>query len=179
MSVCQGVLFKYDVYEGVTRTADVSKCGRYRWWLRRSWKHGGDGRVVCFVMLNPSTADSLKDDPTIRRCMGFARRWGFTAVSIRNLFPLRATDPRELLTADEPTGGRRGDTELRVATTAHVTVVAWGTSVPFGRDQAAVKMFGTTPLHCLGTTKHGHPRHPLYVRNDHPLEVFAAPSPPR
>lgn len=162
----------YGQYDGLTRMAELSECGRYRWWLRRSWKHGGDGRVVCFVMLNPSTADAMIDDPTIRRCMGFARRWGYSAVSVRNLFALRATDPKELLTADDPVGGRRGNIQLRLAATAHTTVVAWGAKVPFGRDRVALEMFGNQPLWCLGTTKLGHPRHPLYVRAEQPLVKY-------
>jgi hypothetical protein len=122
-------------------------------------------------MLNPSTADALMDDPTIRRCMGFARRWGFSAVSVRNLFAFRATKPKDLLTALDPTGGGRGDMELRTAGTADMTVVAWGAHVPLNRDHQALRMIDGM-LHCLGKTKHGHPRHPLYVRAGHPLEVF-------
>lgn len=159
-------LYGYDRYEGLVRTAELSDCGRYRWWLRRSWKHGGDGRAVCFVMLNPSTADALADDPTVRRCMGFARSWGFSVLTVRNLFALRATDPKELLTAAEPTGGARGDLELAVAKSADLVVCAWGAGVPFGRDRLALKILAGKPLHCLGATKAGHPRHPLYVRGD-------------
>jgi len=168
----QGVLFKYDRVERLSRMAEISECGRYRWWLRRSWTHGGDGRVVCFVMLNPSTADALIDDPTVRRCMDFARRWGFTALSVRNLFAFRATEPKELSSVDDPTGGHRGDVELWMAGTAHLTVAAWGAKVPFRRDREALEMFKDITLYCLGTTKNGHPRHPLYVRKDQPLKVF-------
>lgn len=173
--MAQNLLFAVDRYEGLTRSAELSACGRYRWWLRRSWKHRGDGRVVCFVMLNPSTADAQMDDPTIRRCMGFARLWGFGALSVRNLFALRATDPKKLQAADDPTGGHRGDIELRCAGTAHVVVAAWGAKVPFGRDREALEMLRGAALYCLGTTKQGHPRHPLYVRGDYPLKPFPAP----
>lgn len=168
-------LFGYSHYERLRRSAAISECGRYRWWLRRSWKHGGDGRVVCFVMLNPSTADAAADDPTVRRCMAFARAWGFSAVSVRNLFPLRATDPKELLTAADPTGGERGDLELMTATTADLVVVAWGAGVPFGRDRQAAELLAGVPLYCLGLTKAGQPRHPLYVRGDVRPAVYEFP----
>ena len=78
------------------RSAEISECGKYRWWLRRRW---ADGPVVCFVMLNPSTADAEQDDPTIRRCIGFAQAWGCGALEVRNLFPFRATNPADMLKA--------------------------------------------------------------------------------
>lgn len=159
----------------IGRSAEISPCGQYRYWLRRTWQllHP-DGRIAlskgvcCFVMLNPSTADDSVDDPTIRRCMGFARSWGYDTLDVRNLFALRATDPKELLAATEPTGGYRGYEALLSAGHAELVVVAWGAKVPFGRDQVALNTlrgaFPDKPLHCLGTTMGGHPRHPLYVR---------------
>src|SRR5438045_3510538 len=104
-----------ETYHGLRRAAAISACGRYRWWLRRSWHQGGNGRVLCFIMLNPSTADARTDDPTIRRCMGFARSWGFSTLDVRNLFAWRATEPTELLRTDDPIGGRCGDRALRHA----------------------------------------------------------------
>lgn len=160
-------LFGYDHYERLSRSAEISECGRYRWWLRRSWLHGGNGKVVCFIMLNPSTADALIDDPTIRRCIGFVKSWGYSTLSVRNLFALRATDPKELLTADNPTGGQRGDGELCASLTANLVVVAWGADVPFGRDGWFLKTVAKTfPLYCLRVTKNGSPQHPLYCRAD-------------
>lgn len=124
-------------------------------------------------MLNPSTAEAEIDDPTIRRCMAFAQAWGYSALSVRNLFALRATNPREILKAEDPVGPQ-GDTELAVATTASRVVVAWGAKVPFDRDRKAMAMLQGVPLWCLGTTKHGHPRHPLYVAGSQPLVPFAS-----
>lgn len=165
----------FEKSDPITRSAEVSDCGRYRWWLRRFWQFWDkDGFPIkgkgtcCFVMLNPSTADALQDDPTIRRCIGFARRWGYDTLSVRNLFPFRATDPRELLTASRVCGDHRGEMELLTACTADLTVVAWGTGVPFCRDQEALAMFSdqfpAKLLLCLGLTKNGSPRHPLYVK---------------
>lgn len=166
----------FDVVPKMIRSAEISECGRYRWWLRRSWQIWESGEhvtgkgVCCFVMLNPSTADGEQDDPTIRRCIGFARSWGYDTLSVRNLFPWRATDPRELFKAETVTGGHRGDTELLAAATADMLVAAWGSSVPFGRDKQALEMFSehfaAVPIYCLGKTKNGNPRHPLYVRAD-------------
>jgi len=158
----------------VHRSAELSECGRYRWWLRRSWQLWKDGMhvqgkgVCCFVMLNPSIADGAQDDPTIRRCIGFARSWGYDTLSVRNLFPWRATDPKELFHAETVTGGSRGDTELLSACTADLLVAAWGAGVPFNRDKEVLAMFAKhcpdKPIACLGVTKNGSPRHPLYVK---------------
>lgn len=168
--------FLFERSNRVDRSAEISECGRYRWWLRRSWPIWENGQhvvgkgVCCFLMLNPSTADAMQDDPTIRRCIGFCRSWGYDTLSVRNLFALRATDPAQLLLADTPTGGARGDMELLTAPTADMLVIAWGAKVPFHRDYQAMSMFRKhfpcKPLFCLGLTKGGHPRHPLYVKAD-------------
>lgn len=160
----------------IHRSAEISDCGRYRWWLRRHWKFFENGihvpgkGICCFVMLNPSTADGTQDDPTIRRCIKFAQDWGYDTLSVRNLFAWRATDPRELFHAESVTGGPRGDTELLAACTANLVIAAWGAKVPFERDIQAMdlirKCFPRVPIYCLGTTKDGKPRHPLYVRAD-------------
>lgn len=170
---------------GIGKTAAISDCGRYRWWLHRSWSFfdekgfyvRGKG-TCCFVMLNPSTADGIQDDPTIRRCMRFAQDWGYDTLNVRNLFPFRATDPRELLRAADVTGGQRGDTELLTAMTNDLVIVAWGAFVPFDRDLAAMKLFECfpgKPIHCLGLTKQGRPRHPLYVRSACLPQLFRGP----
>lgn len=163
------------------RSAKISECGRYRYWLKRTWSAPlrlsrckanliPDHRTVTFVMLNPSKADARKDDNTIRRCVGFAKAWGYSGIVVRNLFALRATDPKELLTADDPVGPE-GDRELllSVAGTVDLLIVAWGTGVPFGRDRHAMDLFtsrGFARPHCLGVTKDGSPRHPRCVRKD-------------
>lgn len=163
----------YSQYEGLSRSAEISDCGLYRWWLRRSWQSGGNGKVCCFIMLNPSTADGLEDDPTIRRCMGFVKSWGYSVLDVRNLFAWRATDPKELLVLHTGTaaGGARGDIELSVVRGADLVIAAWGASVPCnarnnGRVRQVLKLLEGTALHCLGTTASGNPRHPLYARGD-------------
>ena len=157
--------------EDISGSAYFSVCGLYRWVLYRSWEYG-NGEDVCFIMLNPSIANATKDDPTIRRCIGFARRWGFSSLCVRNLFALIATSPTKLRLASDPTGGDIGDKSLSCATGSHTIVAAWGAKVPFGRDRFALDLFRGRKLYCLGTTKNGSPRHPLYVRYDQPLEIF-------
>lgn len=167
-------------------SAEISDCGRYRWWLRRSWQFFRDGQgvpgngVCSFIMLNPSTADGRVDDPTIRRCIGFAKSWGYDTLSVRNLFPWRATDPAELGAIDSniATGGSRGDAELLAALTADRVIVAWGANVPHCRDANVLAMFRrafpAVPLYCLGLTAEGKPRHPLYVRAATQPQLFEA-----
>jgi hypothetical protein len=160
----------YDSWDGVYRMAEISECGRYRWWLSRSW-FSGEG-VVCFVMLNPSTADGTKDDPTIRRCIGFAHDWGYRRLSVRNLYCFRAADPVELFKAADPCG-LLADGELIAAGTADLTVAAWGAKAGQQRVTDALRLI-RGELYCLGRTKHGQPRHPLYVRKACKPEMFRA-----
>ena len=149
--------------------ANISTCGRYRYWLRRGWDNPAAlPSEVCFIMLNPSTADASRDDPTIRRCIRFAQEWGYSCLSVRNLFSLRATNPAELLRAPDPIGPR-GVTALKDCDYADLVVAAWGAKPPLDRDKAVLTLLGGIPLFCLGKTKEGYPRHPLYVRADQPL----------
>ena len=146
------IVAESDPRDRVERSAAVSRCGRYRWWLRRTVPEVESGKVVCFLMLNPSTADARRDDQTIRRCMGFARAWGCSVLEVRNLFAWRATEPRELLMASDPTGGPRGDRELRAAADADLLIAAWGAWVPFGRNRDALAILSGCDLKCLGRT---------------------------
>lgn len=145
--------------------AVISDCGRYRYTLEREWMTG-EGTCL-FVMLNPSTADASEDDPTIRRCIGFAQRWGYQRLTVGNLFAFRATDPRKLVQVKDP-GGPDNHLHLgRLAAEADRVVAAWGAFPAAGQDYlAAVLSEVDSDLVCLGTTKNGSPRHPLYVRGD-------------
>jgi hypothetical protein len=148
----------------VNRDALLSADGRYRYQLMRSW---GDGPWLTFVMLNPSTADALVDDPTIRRCIAFAEAWGYGGLIVVNLFALRATDPRELLTAVDPVGHENDWHIADAVEQTDLVVAAWGASIPrqHGKRPAAVReLLGDA--HHLGLTAAGHPRHPLYLRAD-------------
>ena len=153
--------------------------GPYRYWLERDWwvrgEPSGPIRMLAFVMLNPSTADDEIDDPTIRRCIGFARREGATQVNVFNLFALRATNPAELLTHPDPVGIGNDALLRSIACYRETfrTVVAWGAHKAVTPERVkvltdAAREAGTT-LWCLGTTRSGAPRHPLYVKGDQPL----------
>lgn len=110
----------------VTRNAELSPCGLYRYWLWRKWSDGG--KRVTFVMLNPSTADALMDDPTIRKCVGFAKRLGFDELFVVNLFAYRATEPKELQRvgwriAEGPANDNHTATACMLAS---LVIAAWG-----------------------------------------------------
>lgn len=149
------------VQGAVVRGATFSRCGAYRYALRRAWD--ASRPPALFVGLNPSTADAERDDPTIRRCIRFARDWGYGGVLVGNLFAFRATRPVDLKAAAAPVG-RANDRWLRaLAGEAAIVVVAWGNDGRHrGRDRAVLDLLGA--VHCLGTTRSGAPRHPLYVR---------------
>lgn len=140
--------------------ASLSECGQYRWWLRRTW---GEGPEVCFVMLNPSTADHRVDDPTIRRCIGFAKDWGFGRLTVRNLYCFRSPSPKVLFRAADPIGRLRADDELAAAMTADRIVVAWGVNARADRVARAAEILHGRQVFCFGRTKAGQPRHPLYM----------------
>ena len=155
-------LFGDEGYSGLERSALISTCDQFRYWLRREYRRGGDGREVCFVMLNPSRADADRDDPTVRRCLGFVRSWGFSSLVVRNLFAYRATNPAHLLAVTDPIGPRN-DEELLQCRWSDLIVAAWGASVPFARDRKVLELLSGVPFHCIGRTKGGRPRHPLYA----------------
>lgn len=148
--------------------ATISDCGRYRYTLTREWLIGAKPGVT-FIMLNPSTADAAKDDPTIRRCIGFAKTWGYGALTVVNLFAWRATDPRELLRAPDPVGRDNGDAIRAAAAGASLVVAAWGDNsrLPRAFVQArvdeVVRLLALYPLHAIHMTRDGFPRHPLYL----------------
>ena len=147
--------------------AVFSPCRRYRYTLFRDL--GMQGPQLTVVMLNPSTADAVKDDPTIRRVIGFARNAGCGSVQVLNLFAIRATDPREMLAADDPVGPENDEhlaRELRMAKgDGRFVLAAWGAhGGHMSRDFHVMhKLVDGVEWRCLGRTHQGHPRHPLYV----------------
>lgn len=154
--------------------AIISECGLYRYMLWRDW--GGDARVCTFIMLNPSTADATQDDPTIRRCIGFATREGCGRLLVLNLFAFRSPSPSALKAAADPIGpdNNRHLGNLVTDGIFGPIIAAWGAhGSHMGRDRVVRGLFSERPLMCLGTTKDGAPRHPLYVKADQPLTVFA------
>ncbi|QEL16679.1 DUF1643 domain-containing protein [Limnoglobus roseus] len=158
--------------------AIISACGRYRYVLTR--QVGPGTRTAVFVMLNPSTADATTDDPTIRRCIGFARRWGCGRLAVLNLFAFRATDPADLKRAEEPVRPENRDWFERTLTDSMadgVVVCGWGVhGEHLAQDRVVLdwlSALGVSPL-SLGLTKHGHPRRPLYLSSQAELIPFGA-----
>lgn len=152
----------------LSRSAELSPCGRYRYLLTRTL---GTGTGTClFVMLNPSTADHTVDDQTIRQCIGFTAAWGFRRLEVVNLFAWRATLPREMLSAIDPVGPSGDDWILRAARGASRIVCAWGEHGRHrGRGEAVRQILRTDghTLYHLGLTKgHAQPRHPLYLARE-------------
>ena len=159
--------------------AVISACEQYRY---RLWRRSGPGRHVIYVMCNPSTADASVDDATIRKCRGFATRWGCTGLEVVNACAYRSRHPRDLLTVDDPVGPENyHHVEAAFAETRRwgepLVVVAWGGALPKKLHQHAETILGwldglgAVPQ-CLGTTKAGRPKHPLMQSYDTPLERF-------
>jgi hypothetical protein len=142
--------------------ATFDESGIYRYLLWRVW----DWCLprVGFILLNPSTADERYDDQTIRRCMGFARSWGYGGIEVANLFALRATSPRLLRSAADPVGPENDAHIAALVSRVPAVVVGWGNGgLLRGRGEDVLsRLRGTAELGCLGVTKLGQPRHPLY-----------------
>lgn len=158
------------------RGAIISNCGLYRY---RLWRRWGDGHNLYFVMLNPSTADADADDPTIRRCIGFARKMFCGGIVVANLFGFRATRPEELRRQDYAFGPGNYDALREFMADALIEnmaiICAWGSSTyaknGSWRVTNLMKAEGCRGI-CLGKTKDGSPRHPLYVSASQPFENY-------
>lgn len=143
--------------------ATISPCLRYRYALWREW----DALLptVVFCGLNPSTADAINDDPTIRRELGYARDWGFGRLVKVNAYGWRDTDPKKMLAADEPIGPDNLATVVRCASAAALFVAAWGNNIR-ERDAFALRTLlrqAGVRIHVLRLTAKGNPEHPLYL----------------
>lgn len=160
--------------------AVLSECGQYRYHLWRRWNP--DLPTMVWVMLNPSTADAKVDDPTIRRCIGFAKREGCGGISVRNVFALRATDPAELAKHRDPFGPENEEYLLgaRHCSLMTVIVLGWGAKATDKRlrdyYRRAEVCLATQRPKCFGVTKAGDPRHPLYLPGDAKLIPWVIPT---
>lgn len=145
------------------KKAVISKEGLYRYTLIREWDPWLPR--VMFIMLNPSTADANNDDPTIRRCIGFAKSWEFGSIAVGNLFAYRATNPKELLTVADPIGPDNQHFLEHLESGSDIVVAAWGNG-PIVR-----KLIGNNnpvpwinDVYCIDRAKDGTPKHPLYLK---------------
>lgn len=157
--------------------AELSTCGRYRYALWRRWS---DAPAAVFVMLNPSTADAHADDATIRKCIGFATRWGAGAIRVVNLYPWRATDPK-LLPAGPEFGGEPGGILTRNDAAIYAAIcdagwiiAAWGANHgPWPMQRAHVmQLLAGRDVRCLGRTADGSPCHPLMLAYSTELQPY-------
>ncbi len=146
-----------------TGSAVISDCGKYRYLLTRKtncplrWV-----KRVTFIMLNPSTADASMDDPTIKRCIQFAEREGCPDLSVVNLFAYRATHPYDLLDVEDPQGPENNKYLIQEIEKSQLVIAAWGAH-EIAKCSLASELVKLNGLYCLGKTKDGSPRHPLYL----------------
>lgn len=145
-------------------TAVYSDCERYRYSLTRVWDPAGTR--VHFIMLNPSTATEVQNDPTVERCERRARALGHGAFRVTNIFAWRDTDPRKMRAAIDPIGPDNDAAIEQGVAWADLTICAWGTHgahLGRGPQLETVLRAKRGPLFHLGLSKHGHPKHPLYI----------------
>ncbi|MFP7672077.1 DUF1643 domain-containing protein [Marivita sp. S0852] len=156
--------------DGCASRVWYSPCDTFRYGLSRIWDAGLPS--VLFIMLNPSTADEFRNDPTVARCETRARRMGYGAMMIANIFAFRATKPTDLKAAKDPNGPLNDDILAHCAQTAQMTIAAWGAHGDhLGRGRSMALRLPDQLYH-LGLTKQGHPRHPLYVSFDTPPNAW-------
>ena len=154
--------------------AVYSDCESYRYTLTRTWDPGG--KRALFVMLNPSTATEVQNDPTVERCERRARALGFGAFRVTNIFAFRATDPKVMRAQADPVGPANDDAILDGAHWADTIVCAWGThGAHLGRGAQVEALLRATrlPLFHLGLSQAGHPKHPLYIAYDQQPQPWA------
>lgn len=176
--------------EYVSKGARISACGKYRYRLWREWRGTHDPKnwrwlgsrdvagepwgeplSALFVMLNPSTADGEQDDPTIRRCVGFAKAWKYERIDVVNLYAYRATKPRDLVAfraqGGDPVGWENSEIVADAAHDAGIIVCAWGANDVVGDQGETMRgWLGGKKHYALGLTQSGQPRHPLYAPKD-------------
>jgi hypothetical protein len=147
----------------IIKDAFFSEDREYRYSLIRTWNERK--WTACFIGLNPSTADENVDDPTIRKCMNYANRWGYGGIVMVNLFAYRTTDPRGLYKVYDPVGPANDSYIENASEKCEMTVCCWGTNGDFGERAWFVSKLLKNSW-CLKYTKHGHPAHPLYLKAD-------------
>jgi hypothetical protein len=150
------------------RIAEFSRCRQYRYWLQIAW--GGPKRVN-FLMLNPSTADEIANDPTVERCERRARAWGYGGLIVTNIFAYRATDPRVMRAQGDPVGPANDAYIRTAAAMSDLVICAWGAHGTYrGRSVEVRRIVEQFEPHALRVSKGGEPCHPLYLPYE--LEPF-------
>lgn len=143
-------------------SAIFSKCEKYRYSLLRTWNNNMQNGYAMFIGLNPSTADEKINDPTVRRCIGFARDWGFDGLLMANIFAFRATLPEDMKKQSNPIGDLNDYFIQYFAKDAEIIIGAWGTHGKYlNRQDRVLELIPN--LCCLGKNNDGTPKHPLYL----------------
>lgn len=158
-----GLVHRWDFKSG----AKFSPCRKYRYSLFRTWDN--ELPVVEFIGLNPSIANEKKNDNTIRRCIQFAKDWGYGTIIMLNAFGYCATDPRDMKACEDPIGVGNDKEIIRMSHRADLIVACWGAHGGFeNRDMEVMAILRVQELevYCLGVTKNGFPKHPLYLSGD-------------
>lgn len=153
--------------------AVYSDCENYRYTLTRIWDEAGSKAL--FIMLNPSTATEVQNDPTVERCERRARALGFGAFRVTNIFAYRATDPKVMRSQTDPTGPENDTLILESCAWADTIICAWGTHGEHqsrGPSVEALLRAQPKPLYHLGLSKAGHPKHPLYISYSQQPEIW-------
>lgn len=164
------------------RGADLSDCRTFRYALWRNWDFQGPANRVMFIGLNPSTADETKNDTTISKCIGFAKRWGYGGIHMLNLYAFRTTYPTELIAADDPAGSRNTEAFGYYRERCGLYVACWGAMEMRYRPRMAwmstingVLAAIGRPVYCLGFTQDGSPRHPSRLGYNTERRLFWTP----
>jgi hypothetical protein len=148
------------------KLALISDDTKYRYQLSRIWDDSKPR--ILFIMLNPSTADSNNDDPTIRRVIGFAKLWGYGGLHVGNLYAYRSTDPKALKEVADPVGKENITHIQSLIRDSDRVVYAWGNNKS---EPAWLKELVPEP-YCIDVSKYGIPKHPLYLKSDLTMRPF-------
>jgi len=149
-----------ELFTNDTKGAIISECGNYRYSLWRIWHWAKP--MMMFIMINPSKADASNDDPTIKRCIGFAKSWGYGGFYVGNLNAYRATDPKELKKVVDPVGPLNQNHLLEMSMKSDLIICAWGNKL--GPPSEKIRALGE--LHYLSVNNDGTPGHPLFLKSD-------------
>jgi len=163
-----------EVNDTVDTGAELSPCREYRYVLWRKWAWNGYADQVMFVGLNPSTADETEDDPTIRRCIGFAKSWGYSGLLMMNAFAFRATNPKVMMAAADPVGPSNDEAFGYRRKQVGLIVAAWGNHCSKERELEVLQSINE-PVYCLGTNQSGSPKHPLYIKASTQPQLYWEP----
>jgi hypothetical protein len=164
----KGMIVRESRFKDEFRRAGFSPDEKHRYFLSIKWD--ASKASVCFIGLNPSTATEMIDDPTIRRCKGFAKSWGYGGIVMKNIFAFRATDPKDMKAAADPVGKLNTTEFLKGRSVGQFVIGAWGNHGNFqDRSKIVAEGFLEYPkkeLHALKVTQSGEPSHPLYLKGD-------------